>query len=162
MISATMEKELNDQLKAELYSANLYLAMSSWCSSKDLNGTAQFFRKQSEEEYQHGMKIYDYLFEVGARAIVPAIDQPPSNYDSLEEIFKQTLDHEKHITELINKLMELANQEKDYPTANLLNWFVAEQVEEEGMVHDILAQLRMVGTSGQALFMIDRELGKRE
>jgi ferritin len=157
-----MEKELNDQLKAELYSANLYLAMSSWCSSKDLNGTAQFFRKQSEEEYQHGIKIYDYLFEVGARAIVPAIDQPPSNYDSLEEIFKQTLDHEKHVTELINKLMELANQERDYATANLLNWFVAEQVEEEGMVNDILAQLRMVGTSGQALFLIDRELGKRE
>ena len=162
MISKTMQKKLNDQIREEMYSSYHYLAMSAWCSSKDLNGAAHFFRKQSEEEYGHAMKIYEYLFEVGAQAIVPGIDQPPSDYDSLEEIFNKTLEYERKITERINKLMELANQEKDFATANFLVWFVNEQIEEEGMVNDILAQIRMVGTSGQALFMLDRELAKRE
>ncbi len=162
MISEKMAKMLNNQIKKEFDSATVYLAISAWCSSQDLDGIAHFFRKQSEEENAHGMRIYDYLFNIDARAVVPAVAQPPANYDSVKDIFTKTLEYEQQITGSINKLVDLANQEKDYATLTFLNWFVTEQIEEESTIKSILAKIKMIGTDGRGLYLLDRELGERE
>ena len=162
MISKKMERMLNEHIKEEFDSSAIYLAISAWCSANDLNGTALFFRKQAEEENAHGMRIYEHLFNVDARAIVPAVAQPPVNYDSVMDIFTTALEYEQHITGCINKLVDLANQEKDYATLILLNWFVTEQIEEEATFKSILATIKMIGTDGRGLYLLDRELGQRQ
>ncbi len=161
MISKKMTEQLNEQIKNEVYSAAYYFAISSYCSAKDYHGTAHYFRVQAGEEMNHALKIYDYLLDVDARAVVPAVEQPPVEYTTIEEIFKKALAHEQFITSCINKLMDLANGEKDYATANFLQWFVKEQIEEEANVNKVLAQLKMVGTDSRGLFLLDMELGKR-
>lgn len=157
-----MEKQLNAQIKEEFFSSLLYLSASAWCSARDLDGMAHFFRLQSQEEFGHGMKIYDYLFEVGSQGIVPGIAQPSADFKTVEQVFKQALDHEKHVSGLIHKLMQLAHQEDDYGTINFLNWFVTEQIEEESQIKLILAKLNMVGSDKRGLYMLDKELAKRE
>ena len=161
MISKKMAEQLNEQIKNEFYSAAYYFAISAYCSAKDYHGTAHYFRVQAGEEMNHALKIYDYLFDVGARAVVPALAQPPVEYTSIEDIFKKALAHEQFITGCINQLMDLANSEKDHATANFLQWFVKEQIEEEANVNKILAQLKMVGTDSRGLFLLDMELAKR-
>ena len=162
MISKKMEKALNEQIKEELYSASIYFAISAWASSQDYSGTAHFFMLQSQEEVAHALKMYTYLFDVEGRAIVPGLDQPPAEYSGLDEVFKKALEHEKYITGRIHKLVTLAREENDYPTENFLQWFVTEQVEEEASMNKVISQLKMAGTDSRGLFLVDRELGKRQ
>lgn len=157
-----MEKMLNEQIREELDSSAIYLAISAWCSANDFNGMAHFFRMQAEEENAHGMRIYDYLFSVDSKAVVPAVAKPAENYDSVQDIFTKALAHEQHITGCINKLVEVATQEKDYATLTMLNWFVTEQIEEESTFKSILAKIKMIGTDGRGLYLLDKELGSRE
>ncbi len=162
MISEKMAARLNEQLKEEFYSASIYLAMGAWCVSNDFVGGAHFFKKQAAEELGHAMKIFDYLAETGARPVVPALEQPPAEYKNLLDVFEKALEHERYITGCINKLVDLAQEEKDHATNHFLQWFVEEQMEEESMFGGLLAQLRMVGTDSRGLFLVDRELARRQ
>ena len=156
-----MEKALNEQLNAELYSAYLYLSMAAYFESADLAGFANWMRVQVQEEWFHAMKFYDYIIERGGRVTLGPIEAPPSDWDSPLAVFEATLTHEQKVTGLINDLMDLAREEKDNASEIFLQWFVNEQVEEEDNAGKVLGQLKLIEDSPQALFMMDREMGQR-
>ncbi|MGC8780811.1 MAG: ferritin [Anaerolineae bacterium] len=161
MINKTVEAAINEQIKHEFYSAYLYLSMSAWAEANNLAGAAHWLRAQAGEEQGHAMKFYDYVVEQGGRVILGPIAQPPAEWTSLLDLYQQVLDHEKKVTALITKLYETALAEKDYATQVLLQWFINEQVEEEKNATQIIEAIKMVGNSGTALYMIDRQLAAR-
>ncbi len=161
MINSKVETALNEQVNAEIYSSYLYLSMSSYFSSINLSGFAQWMKSQALEEMVHAMKIYDYINERGGRVLLTAIDAPPTSWDNPVVVFTETLAHEQKVTGLINNLVDIAIAEKDHATNIFLQWFVSEQVEEEASVDEVLQKLKMVGDQGHGLFMMDRELGAR-
>ena len=161
MIKERVEKTLNEQVNAEIYSAYLYLSMSSYFDSVNLPGFAQWMKSQAMEEMVHAMKLYDYVIERGGRMLLGAIEAPPTQWDNPVAAFEATLEHERKVTALINNLVEIALDEKDHATNIFLQWFVSEQVEEEASVDSVLQKLKMIGSQGQGLFMMDRELGSR-
>ncbi len=152
---------IGEQIKHEFYSAYLYLSMAGSFEAASLPGFAHWMRKQSEEEREHGMKFFDFLLDRGERVQLQAIDQPPYSFRSPLDTFEQALEHEKEITARIHELYELSVQEKDYPAQVLLNWFVAEQVEEEKSAAGIVERLRMAGENSTALLLLDQEMGER-
>lgn len=161
MLSEKMESSLNKQVNAELYSSYLYLSMSAYFSETNLNGFAHWMRLQAREEMEHGLKIYDYINERGGRPVLVGIDAPPKSWNSPVDVFENVLSHEQKVTGMINDLVDLAIQEKDHATNNFLQWFVSEQVEEEASASEVLHKVKMAGSDGGGLFMLDQELGKR-
>ena len=161
MINERVEKALNEQVNAEIYSAYLYLSMSSYFESVNLPGFAQWMKAQAQEEMVHGMKIYDFIHERGGRVLLSAIETPQTQWTNPVSAFAATLEHEQKVTALINGLVDVAIAEKDHATNIFLQWFVTEQVEEESSVDAVLQKLKMVGDQGHGLFMMDRELGAR-
>lgn len=161
MISKKMVQTLNKQINNELYSAYLYLSMSSFTTFIGLKGAANWFMVQYQEEMTHAMKFYDYLNSQGEHAQLAAIAAPPTEFGTLLSMFEQTLKHEQFITKCINDLMDQAVKEKDHATQIFLQWFVTEQIEEEGNDNDIIAQLKLVGDNTQGLMMVDRDLATR-
>ncbi|MBI5020285.1 MAG: ferritin [Ignavibacteriales bacterium] len=162
MISKSMQDAINEQINEELYSSYLYLSMAAHFDSQNLPGFAHWMKVQSEEERSHSMKFYSYVYDRGGTVTFKAIAQPPAKYKSPLEIFKQVLAHEGKITKLINKLYEQALKEKDYPTQNLLQWFINEQVEEEKNDNEIINYLETLGDSPVSLMMLDRRLAERK
>jgi len=158
MISEKMQKAINDQINAEFYSSYFYLSMAAYCDSENYKGFAEWFRLQAEEERTHGFKLFDYLQERGGRVILKSIDEPPTNFKSIQDTFEQTLEHERKVTSLINNLNKLAIEENDYATQAHLQWFISEQVEEEATAEDILNQIKMVEGRPGNLFYIDRHI----
>jgi ferritin len=156
-----MQTALNKQVVAEYYSAYLYMSMSSYFASVNLEGMANWMRIQALEELSHGTKIFDYVNERGGRVLLDGIEKPPLKWTSPLAAFQDAYKHEQKVTGLINKLVDLAIKEKDHATENFLQWFVAEQVEEEASADGIVQKLKLVGKEGGGLFMIDRELGQR-
>lgn len=161
MIGKKLEDALNGQLNAELYSAYLYLSMSSYLESLNLFGFGNWMRVQFEEEQFHAMKLYDYIIERGGRVICKPIDGPETEWDGPVGAFEATLEHERNVTGLINDLVYLARDERDNAGEVFLSWYVSEQVEEENNVETILGKLRLADGNPQALLMIDQELGTR-
>jgi ferritin len=161
MLSKTLQEAMNEQIKNELYSAYLYLSMSAYCEAANLPGFAHWMRLQAQEEEIHAMKLFDFIHERGGRVVLQAIDQPPAEFQSPLDVFKETLEHEQKVTALINNLYTLAVQEKDYASQAFLQWFVTEQVEEEASASQVLETLKMIGDQSHALLMLDRELGGR-
>jgi len=161
MLNQRMVEALNTQLNKEIYSAYLYLSMSAYSSFIGLKGFANWFMVQYQEEMVHAMKIYNYVDSQGVQVKLMAIEQPPTEFESALEMFEKTLEHEKFITKSINDLVNLAIEEKDHATNIFLQWFVTEQIEEEGNDNDIISKLKLVGDKGNGLFMIDRELASR-
>ena len=161
MLSKAMQDAINEQIKNELYSSYLYLAMSAYCEANNLPGFAHWLRVQSQEEIDHAMKFFGFVNERGGRVVLEAIDKPPVEFESPVEIFEETLNHERKVTAMINSLYELALEKKDYAAQVMLHWFIDEQVEEEANASYILDTLKAVGEKGQALVMLDRELAKR-
>lgn len=161
MIKETMEKALNDQINAELYSGYLYLSMSAYFESISLPGMANWMRTQASEEQFHGMKMYDYLNEAGGRAKLMAIEEPKFEWDGPLDVFEAVLEHEQKVTSLINDLVDLAFSQKDHATYNMLQWFIAEQVEEESNASDLVGKMKLIKDDPSALFMMDQELAKR-
>ena len=161
MISDKMTKELTKQINAELYSAYLYMAMSSQCNIIGLTGSATWFFVQGQEEMTHALRFYKYVQSQGRQVLLGSIEQPPSKFGSIKEMFAATLEHEKKVTALIHKLANLAVEEKDHATGILLQWFVKEQVEEEESANDMIVQLSLAGDKGGTLLMIDKHLGNR-
>jgi len=161
MISQKIQKALNEQLNAEFYSSYFYLSMSAYFESKDLQGFAQWFRLQADEEYAHAIKIFDYVYQIGGEVKLMKIDGPKTNWDSFLEVFQDTFEHEQKVTKSINDLLELSYAEKDHATVNFLQWFVSEQVEEEATAMQNVKKMEMIGEDKAGLFMIDKELGGR-
>ena len=161
MLGAKMESALNGQVNAELYSAYLYMAMSMYFEDEDLAGAASWMRVQAQEEMWHAQKFIAYINDLGGRVILDSIEKPPSDWDSILAVFQAVLEHEQKVSSLINGLVALAREEKDYMTDNFLQWFVAEQVEEEASATDVIRKLRLAGDVGGGLLMVDNELGQR-
>lgn len=161
MIGKKMEKALNDQVNAELYSAYLYLSMEAYFKSLNMNGFANWMRVQTQEEVTHATMMYDFINERGGRVTLKAIDGPPTKWDSPLAVFKNVYEHEQKVTGLINNLVDLAIKEKDHATNAFLQWFVNEQVEEEASADAIVQQLKMMKDAPGGIFMLDKELGQR-
>lgn len=162
MISQKMNDALNAQMTREYESAYLYLAMSAASQAMGFKGAAHWFMLQYNEEIDHFMRLLKYVQDQDGTVKLAAIAQPPAEFASLKDMFEQTLKHEQFITRCINELVDLAIQENDHATAIMLQWFVTEQIEEEGNDRDILDRLAMIGEKGHGLYMLDRDLGKRE
>ena len=161
MISKKMLDSLNNHLNEEVYSSYLYLSMASYFEEKNLKGFANWFRIQTQEEHMHGMKFFDFILQKGGKVTLAQISAPKVEWGSIFEVFADTLKHEQKITGLINKLVEVAMQEKDFATNNFLQWFVTEQVEEEANVEEIIQKIEMIGDNKSGLYMLDNELGAR-
>lgn len=160
MLSSAMINRLNAQINLEMFSARLYLQMSSWCAHKALEGCATFLGQHADEEMAHMRRLLSYMHETGALAILEGLEAPPHNFGSLKEMFSQVYSHEQLVTRKINELVHLANSEPDYSTLQFLQWYVAEQHQEEFLFKSILDKIDLIGTEGQGLFFIDQEIGK--
>lgn len=161
MLSAKMQAALNAQINAEYYSSYLYLAMAAYAESINLRGFAHWFRLQAQEEMGHAMKFFDYVHGRRGQVELKSIESPPAKWDSPLAVFEATMQHEQHVTALINKLVQQAAEERDYATHTFLQWFVTEQVEEEATADQIIQQLRLVQNAPGGLYMLDRELAQR-
>ena len=161
MLSSKITDALNEQVAMEAFAANYYLAMASWCDQQGFEGAAGFFYAQAEEEREHMMKIFHFINDADGKAIAPQIGQPPESFESLTSICETALAHEQKVTASIHAIQKTAMEEGDYRTINLLAWFVDEQLEEENQMQGILDKLKLVGTDGTGLYMIDRELGEK-
>lgn len=160
MLTADMTAKLNDQLNLEFFSANLYLQMSAWCADKGFEGAAAFMREHSVEEMQHMQRLFNYLSDTGAMPVLGSIAAPPVTFNSLNEVLEQAYEHEKLITSKINELAHVAMTTQDYSTFNFLQWYVSEQHEEEKLFKSVLDKLALVGTGGQGMFFVDKDLMK--
>ena len=161
MLKPNVEQGLNDQINAELYSAYLYLSMAAFFEARNLPGAANWMRIQAQEETVHAMKFFDYVNERGGRVTLTAIDAPGIEWESPLAVFEAAYGHEVMVSERINNLAALAQRENDFATRNVLDWFIAEQVEEEASADAIVQQLKLIAGSGEGLYMIDKELAAR-
>jgi len=160
MLTEKMESAINEQIKWEFYSAFLYLSMAAYFADLGLPGFATWMEAQYEEEVFHARKMFAYVLESGGKVRLQALDEPQHEWKSPLECFEFSLEHEKHVTERINNLASLAQEEKDHASYIFLQWFVSEQVEEEDSFSDVVGKLKLVGDGG-GLFMLDRDLGVR-
>ncbi|MFZ4786154.1 MAG: ferritin [Flavobacteriales bacterium] len=158
MLNKKVEKALNDQIKMEAESSQSYLAMASWAEGAGLSGTAAFLYRHSDEERLHMLKLIKFVNDRGGQAIIPELKQPAKDYKNLQNVFKLLLDHETNVTEEINNVVDVCLKEKDYTTHNFMQWYVAEQIEEETLARNILDKLKLVGNDNGALYMFDRDL----
>lgn len=161
MASEKLMKELNDQFNFEVLSGWYYMEMAAYCSDQNMDGFAHFFIEQAKEEYEHAMRFYDFIYDMDGRVQTQTLSEPKNDYNSLLETFEFALEHEKLVTDKINNLLELAKEEKSYPTIQFLQWFVEEQLEEENSMKDIIFKLEKVENHPQGLFMLDNQLGQR-
>ncbi|WP_163340064.1 ferritin [Desulfopila sp. IMCC35008] len=161
MITKKMNDAFNNQINAEQFSSYLYLSMSAWFSTNGLPGFATWMRAQAKEEAFHGDKMFDYLLERGGKVELQKIDKPKGKWKSPLDVIKDVAAHEAKVTGLINDLVDCALEEKDHASNIFLQWFVAEQVEEEASVGEVLDRLKMVGDNPSGMFTMDLEMGKR-
>ena len=161
MLDKTVQDAINEQVKNELYSSYLYLAMSAHFENASLPGFAKWTRMQAQEEVEHAMKLFDYVNERGGRVILEGIDQPPVEYGTPLEIFEMVYEHEQKVTGLIHNLYEVALTQKDYATQVMLHWFIDEQVEEEDNSGMMVDQLKMGGDHNAGILQLDKYAGRR-
>lgn len=161
MLSEKLLNKMNEQIKHEFFSAHYYLAMAAYFKAESLDGFANFFIVQAEEERYHAMKFFDFINELGHEAVITGFEDPKRDFASIEEIFSLSLEHEKLVTSLINQLMDLAIEEKHYPSISFLQWFIDEQVEEEDSMSTLLSKVQRLGEKGHGIFMLDKELAER-
>jgi len=161
MLKEKVQEALNKQINYEIYSSYLYLSMAAYFKSVNLDGFSNWMEVQAQEELFHAKKFYDFIHERGGRVTLQEIKAPPTEWPSTLAVFEATLEHERHVTALIDGLVNLALDERDHATNSFLAWFVGEQVEEEASVDQILETIRRIGDAPGPLFMLDRELGAR-
>lgn len=161
MVNEIMEKALNEQLNAELYSAYLYLSMAAYFEDNDLSGFANYMTVQAKEEQDHAMKIYNYIIRRGAKVTLTPIDGPQTEWKDNIDVMEHQLKHEQYVTSLINNLVDLSIEQKDHATNNFLQWYVNEQVEEEENAMDCLAKVKMANGNPQVTYDLNNEFGAR-
>ena len=153
---------ISDQINYELYSGYIYLSMAAWFEKQNLDGMAQWMKKQAKEEYQHAMKFWDHVVDRGARVILKAIEAPKTEWDSPLEVWEDAYQHEINVTKRIFEIGKIAEKEGDKSATPLLQWFYDEQVEEEEQTMKVRDQLKMIGDSTNAMLVLDSTLGQRE
>ncbi|MFD1551464.1 ferritin [Putridiphycobacter roseus] len=153
-----IEKALNSQIQKEANSSQLYLSMASWADQNGLSGTAQFLYAHSDEERLHMLKLVKFINERGGKAKIPKLDTPKDNFESLEELFIDLLNHEIMVTNAINEIVHICIQKKDYTTHNFMQWFVAEQLEEEALARNVLDKIKLIGNDKGGLYLFDRDI----
>ncbi len=162
MLSQTLHDAINEQINYELYSAYIYLAMAAYYDSITRPGFAHWMRVQAQEEVEHAMKFYTYIYDRGGKVALQAIAQPSADFRSELDAFERALAHERKVTARINDLYAQAVKDNDYASQSFLRWFVDEQVQEERDASQIVEMLKMIGDSKNGLFMLDHELGERK
>ncbi len=158
MISKRVETALNDQIKKEAQSSQFYLAMASWAETQGFNGVATFLYTHSDEERMHMLKLIKFVNERGGVALIPALSEPPVDFNSITYVFEELLNHEVMVTESINNVVDVCLEEKDYTTHNFMQWYVSEQIEEEALARTINDKLKMIGADKGGLYLFDRDL----
>ena len=161
MLSTKLHQAINTQINAELWSAYLYLAMSLDAEAKGYKGVANWFYVQFQEEQAHARIFMNYLNSRDTKVELLPIEGVPSEWPTILDMFKQTLQHEKKVTSLINELALIANEDRDYASINRLNWFIDEQVEEEESARDMIANVEAVEDNKYGMYMLDKELAAR-
>jgi ferritin len=158
MLSKEMQDGLNNQINNEYFSSYTYLSMSAYCESINMRGFASWLRRQSKEELEHALRLFDYVIDRDGKIVLKSIEQPQAKFISLLKMFQQVLEHEREVTSMINKLYDRAINEGDHATAVELQWFIKEQVEEEKSARDIVDNLKLAGDDSSALLILDREM----
>jgi len=161
MLSQKVQDALNDQINMEFSSSYIYLGMSSYCALSNFPGCAQWLRMQSDEETNHAMRLRSFLIDRDCPVKLHAINEAPTDYGSVADVFETALKQEMAVSKSINDLYDLAHQEKAFAALVELQWFITEQVEEEKTSRDIVAKFRMIKDDPSALIDMDRELGSR-
>ena len=161
MISTRLHTAINAQINAELWSAYLYLAMSLDAEAKGYKGVANWFFIQFKEEQDHARIFMNYLNSVDAKVELLPIEAVPSSWESILDMYKQTLEHEKKVTSLIRNLADIASEDKDHASINRLIWFIDEQVEEEESARDMIFKFEAVEGNKYGMYMLDKELAAR-
>jgi len=162
MLSDKVQNVLNKQIEVEAYSSQVYLAMASWAETQGLNGVAKFLYDHSDEERQHMLKLVGYVNERGGTALIPALDQPKKEYGGVRDVFQQLLDHEREVSQEINKVVDVCLEEKDYISHNFMQWYVAEQIEEEALAQNMIDKLNLINEDAGGLYLFDRDLESGE
>ncbi len=161
MLNQTVQDALNDQTNCELASSYAYLAMSAHCDREHFRGCAKWLQLQSVEEYNHAMKIYNFVLARHCKVVLKEIPAPQADFESIPAVFEKVLEQEIDVSRRIEALYELAFKERAFAELVELQWFITEQVEEERTARDIVAKFRLVKDDPSALLDLDRELGER-
>lgn len=158
MIKQNILEALNQQVEAEASASQVYLAMASWAETKGFEGVSKFLYAHSDEERMHMLKLIRFINERGGIAKIPALNEPKHQYKDLHELFEMLLQHEIEVSEQINQIVDLTLDEKDYTTHNFLQWYVAEQIEEERLARTILDKLKLIGDDKGGMYLFDRDI----
>jgi len=158
MLSQRIEDALNNQIKIEAESSQVYLSMASWAETKGLEGVASFMYTHSDEERMHMLKLTKFVNERGGHAKISALGAPPVSFGSFKEMFQNLFDHEVMVSQKINDLVDITLKEKDYATHNFLQWYVSEQIEEEALARNILDKINLIGDDKGGLYLFDNDV----
>ncbi len=160
-MNASVQDAFNEQVRNELSSGYLYLSMSAHFDRENLPGFARWMRLQAQEELAHAMRLFDYVLRRGGRVELQGIEPPPTDFGPPLSLFERVLEHERAVTGMIHRLFELSGKEGDWAAQQELQWFIAEQVEEEDTAATARDQVRMAGDDQAALLMLDQQFGSR-
>jgi len=158
MLSNSIEKALNKQIRIEAESSQIYLSMACWAESKGFEGVAEFMFAQADEERAHMLRLLKYLIERGGKAEISDLNKPPSDFTSPKAMFEQVLEHEIFVSNSINDLVSITFDEKDFATHNFLQWYVAEQIEEEATARNILDKINLIGDEKSGFYLFDKDV----
>jgi ferritin len=158
MLSTKIESALNQQVLLEAESSQIYLAMASWAEVEGYEGISAFLYHHSNEERLHMLKLVRFINERGGHGTIPALTKPPLKYKGIKPLFQQVLDHEIHVSQEINKMVDICLKEKDYTTHNFLQWYVSEQIEEEALARKVMDKLKLIGDDKAGHYLLDRDL----
>lgn len=161
MLNEKTKELLNSQINKEFYSAYLYLAFANYFDNNGLDGFANYFKIQAQEERDHALLFLEFLQNNGILPMLEGIEKPNQNFSSIKKVLQEALNHEKYVTASINTIYDEAINNKDYRTTQFLDWFVKEQLEEEKSADDLLVKWDMYGEDKRSLYLLDKELSER-
>ena len=162
MLTKKLQDALNEQINKEFFAEYLYLSMSAYLESIEMEGFANYFNVQAQEEHFHAMKMFNFVHDKGGRVILKSLKEPKSEYTSVVNVIEESLKHERYVTKSINELMDVAIKENDHSVKSFLEWYVDEQVEEEATISKLLAKLKLIKGEGFGLLTLDSQLGARK
>ncbi len=162
MLTKKLQDALNEQINKEFFAEYLYLSMSAYLESIEMEGFANYFNVQAQEEHFHAMKMFNFVHDKGGRVILKSLKEPKSEYTSVVNVIEESLKHERYVTKSINELMDVAIKENDHSVKSFLEWYVDEQVEEEATISRLLAKLKLINGEGFGLLTLDSQLGARK
>ena len=162
MLTKKLQDALNEQINKEFFSEYMYLSMSAYLESIEMEGFANYFNVQAQEEHFHAMKMFNFVHDKGGRVILKPLGEQKANFKSVLKVIEEALEHERFITKSINELMDVAIKENDHSVKSFLDWYVDEQVEEEATMGRLIAKLKLINGEGLGLLTIDNELLSRK